>query len=105
MRCRVEYSSAAIRDLDRIWTEVFESSMVYDITWNYINDLMNRVEDKSIFPNSGTPLYYKDRFTGYYFIIYKSYLAFYRVENERMLVDRILPARSNYFYHLHLSSE
>ena len=39
MKYKVEYSKAAIRDLDRVWTEVFEASKSYDITEKYMNDL------------------------------------------------------------------
>ena len=77
MKYSVEYSKAAVRDLDRVWSEVFRASRSYDITERYLNDLMDIVESKSEYPLSGAPLYYEDRFTGYYFVVFKEYLAFY----------------------------
>ena len=41
MKYSVEYSKAAVRDLDRVWSEVFRASRSYDITERYLNDLMD----------------------------------------------------------------
>ena len=51
---------------------------------------------RSEYPLSGAPLYYDDRFTGYYYVVFKEYLAFYRLEGERILIDRVLFGRSDY---------
>ena len=104
MKCKVQYSKLAIRDLDRVWTEVFEASKSYDITEKYIDDLMDKVEAKADYPKSGSPLYYQDRFTGYYFVVFKSYLAFYRLECDVMFIDRVLFGRSDYMRYLHLGA-
>ena len=102
MKRRIKYSKAAIRDLDRVWAEVFEASKNYDITERYIDDLIDKVEAKADYPESGTPLYYENIFTGYYYIIFKAYMAFYRTEKGVMLVDRILFGRSDYMRLLHI---
>ncbi len=44
MKYQVEYSATAIRDLDRVWNEVFEASKDYDTTQKYLDDLMDKVE-------------------------------------------------------------
>ena len=100
MKHKIEYSKIAVRDLDRIWTEVFEASKNYDTTLKYINDLMDKVEAKADYPSSGSPLYYENSFTGYYFVVFKAYIAFYHIENDKMFVDRILFGRSDYMRHL-----
>ena len=51
---------------------------------------------RSEYPLSGAPLYYEDRFTGYYYVVFREYLAFYRLEGERILIDRVLFGRSDY---------
>jgi len=84
---------------------VFEASGDYDITQKYLDDLMNKIEDKAGYPKSGAPLYYEDLFTGYYFVVFKAYLAFYRIEGNRMLIDRVLYAASDYIRHLHLGTD
>lgn len=102
MKYRIQYSKAAIRDFDRIWMEVLEASKDYEITEQYISDLMDKFETKSDYPESGSPLFYEDSFTGYYFIVFKAYIAFYRVENDKLLVDRVLYGQSDYIRKLHL---
>ena len=102
MKYKVQYSKAAIRDLDRVRAEVFEASKHYDITKKYIDDLMDKVEVKADDPKSSSPLYYQDTFTGYYFVVFKAYLAFYRIEDDVMLIDRVLSGRSDYMRYLHL---
>ena len=102
MSCQVKYSKTAIRDLDRVWAEVFEASKDVDITERYLEELLDKVEKKSDYPKSGTPLYYENTFTGYYFVVFKAYLAFYRLEKETILVDRVLFGKSDYMRILHL---
>ena len=102
MKHKIEYSKIAVRDLDRIWTEVFEVSENYDTTLKYINDLMDKIEAKADYPGSGSPLYYENSFTGYYFVVFKAYIAFYHIENDKMFIDRILFGKSDYMRHLNL---
>lgn len=101
MNYKTEYSRQAIRDMERLWEEVFVASKSHDTAFRYLNDLQDAIEKKSDFPKSGTPLYYEDIFTGYYFMVFKAYIVFYRVENERVLVDRILYGKSDYLRKLY----
>ena len=103
MSYQVEYSKAAIRDINRVWAEVFESSKDIEITERYIVELLDKVEKKSDHPKSGLPLYYENTFTGYYFVVFKAYLTFYRLENETMFVDRVLFGKSDYMRILRLT--
>lgn len=105
MKYKVKYSKSAIRDLDRVWSEVFEASKNQKITTKYLNDFMNKIEAKADYPKSGSPLYYENGFTGYYYVVFKAYLAFYRIENNLMLVDRVLLGKSDYIRILHLNFE
>ena len=105
MKYNPEYSPLAMRDLDRVWHEVFGASQNYDICEKYINDLLDKIENKAKYPKSATPLYYEDLFTGYYYSRFKAYLALYRIEGNKLLVDRVLFAASDYRRILHLSSE
>ncbi len=105
MKYKVKYSKSAIRDLDRVWSEIFEASKNQNITIKYIDDLMNKIEEKADYPKSGSPLYYENGFTGYYYVVFKAYLAFYRIENNSILIDRVLLGKSDYMRILHLSFE
>ena len=91
-----KYSHAAIRDLDRVWNEVYQASLSVATTNSYINDLMDAIEVKTTFPHSGAPLYYGNTFTGYYFVVFKAYIGFYRVETDAILIDRVLFGKSDY---------
>ena len=105
MKCSIKYSPTALRDLNRVMNEVFEASKDHNITSKYINDLLDKIEAKRDFPLSGAPLYYENLFTGYYFVVFKSYLAFYRFENKTMYVDRILYGKSDYMRTLKMPQE
>ena len=65
MKYNVIYSPSALRDLDRVWSEVFEASKDLSVTEKYIDDLLDKIEDRSLQPKSGAPLYYENSFTGY----------------------------------------
>ena len=83
-------------DLDRIFSEVLEASKDGFLAEKYVTDIMNEVESKSNYPKTGSPLYYEDGFTGYYYVTIKAYLAFYRIDKNVMFVDRVLFGRSDY---------
>ena len=61
---RIEYSPVAVRDLERVWAEVFESSVSEETTTK--------------------------------FVTFKSYMAFYKVETDRMLVSRVVYGKSDH---------
>ncbi len=100
MKYRVLYSPTAIKDLDRVWEDVYEASQSIDVAERYVNELLDMIESKAEFPRSGAPLNYDGVFTGYYFIVFKAYLAFYRVEDQSIFVDRVLLAKSDYLQYL-----
>lgn len=90
------YSPRAEEDLIRIQDEVFEASRDKEITEKYLVELMDRVEAKADYPRSGAPLYWFDRFTGYYYVVFKAYIAFYYPADNGMRIERILHAKSDY---------
>ena len=61
---RIEYSPVAVRDLERVWAEVFESSVSEETTTK--------------------------------FVTFKSYMVFYKVETDRMLVSRVVYGKSDH---------
>ena len=91
-----EYSPLALMDLERIQDDVWAVSGDFDVTDRYVNELMDKVEEKQQFPESGHPVYDGDMFTGYYFVVYKAYLAFYYPRGDGIYIDRVLPTKSDY---------
>ncbi len=73
-------------------------------TEKYISELLDKIDAKADFPQSSPMLYYDNIFTGYYYNIYKSYIAFYRLDKNSILVDRILLKKCDYIKKLQLSS-
>lgn len=96
MSYQIQYSPVAVRDLDRVWAEVFAASKTPEIATKYVDDLMNHILGKKEFPKSSSPLYYEGTFTGYYFIVFKAYMAFYHVQEDEIWIDRILYGKSDY---------
>ena len=102
MKYPIMYSPAAVRDLGRTWSEVFDASKSVDTADRYVEELMEAVKKKEEFPSSDSPLYYDDLFTGYCFVIFKAYIAFYRIDGGRVLVDKVLYDKSEYLRKLGL---
>lgn len=53
----------------------------------------------------GTVLFFvlkTDLFTGYHYVVFKAYISFYRIDGERILVDRVLYGKSEYLRKLGL---
>ena len=98
----VKYSRKAIADLKRIEAEVFQACQDKDTTDRYLEELVSKINEKETFPESGSPLIFLGLFTGYRFVVYKAYIAFYTVENNMVLVDRILLGKSDYLSTLNL---
>ncbi len=92
----IEYSPESIRDLNDVFTDVLTASGSLEITHKYLDELQDEIESMVKRPKTGTPLYYDEQFTGYCFVRFKEYLAFYRIEDTRMLVDRILFRKCDY---------
>ena len=86
----VQYSPAAIQDLDRVWDEVYEASKSGETALNYVYDLMDEIAE------SAPRLFYQDMDTGYRYIPFRSYIAFYFIDGEAIKVSRVLYGRSDY---------
>ena len=98
MKHQVLYSEQAIRDLDKIWVEVFEATKDPEKASGYIDELVDKVDERGRQPESGAPLMFGDLFTGYRIILFKAYIAFYRANEKSIFVDRILHQRSDYIF-------
>jgi len=97
MVAQIKYSPKALLDLKQVFLEVYQASKDEGITNKYINEILDKINAISSFPESGSPLNYKELFTGYRFVVHKSYIAFYRYEDNTIFVDRILYIKRDYF--------
>ena len=96
MKCNVVYAKTAIDDLKQISRDVFNACLDKNITDKYLKQIKNKIERKTLFPNSGIPLFFMGSFTGFRYVIFKSYIAFYKVTGNKIIVERILSAKSDY---------
>lgn len=96
MKFALRYSADALKDLDSIWTDVFQASDSFDIADNYIDGLLAEVSRIQNHPKTGSQLFFDDVFTGIRYIRYKAYLVFYRIGKQHVEVSRILLAKSDY---------
>ena len=92
----IVYTPAAKLDIQNILQPVYTACRDEETTLNYVNALVEKVEKKERLPRSGTPLYWKSHFTGYFFVVYKAYIAFYRIEGDGIVIERILPSKSDF---------
>ena len=92
----LRYTPQAVRDMDSVWEDVYDASQSPDIADKYIKDFAEVIAGKKQFPKSGTPLRYKGLFTGFYYVIFKKYMAFYRIEDNYVEVARVLYGRRDY---------
>jgi len=97
---KYSYSPLAERVLERIQDEVFEACRDVETTRRYLDAMMDRIEARADYPRSGTPLYWFDRFTGYYYVACKAYIAFYYPTDGGIRIERILHGKSDYMRRL-----
>ena len=88
------YSPLALDDLDGIWDHLAVDQGAPSAASAVVGAIMDRVSQLSLFPLSGTPLVtpYTPE-SQYRYVIAKSHLAFYRVQEGIVYVDRVLHMR------------
>lgn len=92
----LRYTPEAMRDMDGVWNGVYEASKSFDIADRYVEEFVNAIAEKKQFPFSGIPLAYRGLFTGFYYVNFKKYKAFYRVKDKYIEVFRIIMANRDY---------
>lgn len=102
---KIRYTPKAMLDMDAVWDDVYEISKESDAANRYVNDFINEIEKKKIFPLSGIPLVYRGLFTGFYSVNFKKYKAFYRVCDNYMEIIRIIMVKRDYMKILFDESE
>ena len=100
MTYKIRYSPKALKDMDNIWDDVLEASKDFDIADKYLDDLVDGISKKREAPKTGIPLFYRDLFTGFYYIHFKAYNAFYRIKDDYIEVSRILLSKMEYMKEL-----
>ena len=90
----LKYSHEALKDLDEIWEYINSDLCNPDAADHTVNAILDKTESLREFPYSGVPLDTISRIhSNYRFIPVNSFLAFYRVQDGVVYIDRILYSR------------
>ncbi len=98
MEREIKYSPKAVSDLDEIWNYIETELYNISAAENTVNGIMDKIENLSLFPQSGVRLEFENGLeSGYRFIIFKNYLVFYHLPSDHTVyIDRVLYARRDY---------
>ena len=94
-------STEAKRDIQGIRDYITEEQGNAQTALDVMRKILGRIESLSDFPDSGALLSPKVNFrTNYRYISVAGYLVFYRHENNRVFVDRVLHGKRDYITNL-----
>ena len=96
---KIVYSTQALRDLEKIGDYISEQLKNPIAALHTVNTIQDKIDKITNFPSAGTLLsaIYDDIDVGdYRFLVCLNYLAFYRVEENKIYIDRIMYERRNY---------
>ena len=94
--------------MDECWLDVTHSRRIHGDGIKIAEEIRNTVKEElgltvsigvsfnKIFAKLGSDMKKPDAITGFYFVVFKSYLVFYKVETDRMLVSRVVYGKSDY---------
>lgn len=94
---KIVYSPKARNDLDEIWTYISEKLLNPSAAEATVNGILDTIGMLQAQAEIGKPLYFSsDLFSGYRFLVYKNYLAFYRTSEDTVYIDRIIYGKRDY---------
>ena len=94
---KIVMSKEAARDLEQIGDYIARQYKTPKTALNTIRKIKARIGELEEFPLIGTPLSAIVAVdTDYRILGCGSYLAFYRLQNEKVLIDRVLHGRQDY---------
>lgn len=98
MQNKIEYSPRALKDLDEIWDYIENELCNPSAAQNTVEGIMDAVDRLAAFPESGAKVEFDNGLeSGYRFVVFRNYLAFYRLRPENMVyVDRVMYAGQDY---------
>ena len=94
---KIVYSPKAQNDLDEIWAYISEKLLNPSAAEATVNGILDTIDMLQAQAEIGKPLYFSsDLFSGYRFLVYKNYLAFYRTSEDTVYIDRIIYGKRDY---------
>ena len=96
MTYTLRYTPKFVSDFELIHADVQQASGSVAIADRYLRDFARKIKSKQLFPESAKKLFVEDAFTGYYFVHFKAYNAFYLIKDGYIELTRALPSKSDY---------
>ena len=97
MENKLYYSPKAIDDLDEIWDYISLSLLNPVAAQNTVDGILSSIEKLKIFSKAGSALIFFDGTdSGYRYVQYGNYLAFYRTDKDEVFIDRIIYGKRDY---------
>ena len=94
---RVVLTQVAENDLGSIFTYIEKDLQNPTAARNIATKILRRIQYLESFPEAGASLGENDpKFNSFRYLVVDNYLTFYKVDDDQVLVLRILYARSNY---------
>lgn len=103
MQNKIQYSPMAMSDLDEIWNYIANELLNPSAAENTVNGIMDVVDGLEGFPETGSRLIFDSELdSGYRFVIYKNYMAFYHTQADIIYIDRVMYGKRDYMTKLFL---
>ena len=97
MKFKVVFSALVIQDLDEIWDYISDVLKNPSAAENTVNGILDKTDLLGDQPEIGAQLFFDDGLnSGYRYVIYNNYLAFYRIYTDTIYVDRIIYGKRDY---------
>lgn len=94
---KIEYSSAALQDLEQIGDYIEQELFSPAAALNTVNSIQDSIDKLSAFPLMGKLLSsIADVDTDYRYLVCGNYLAFYRTDEITVCIDRIIYGKRDY---------
>lgn len=97
MENKIRYSHLAVNDLDET-REYISAELCNETAANEtISGILEAIGRLKEFPETGAILQLPDDIiSGYRFVQYRNYLAFYRIEKNTIFIDRVIYSKRDY---------
>ena len=91
MKYKIQYSPEALNDLDEIWEYILVELGNPEAAENVVLKMLDAIDTLEDFPERGAPLSsVAEVESDYRFVLSGNYMAFYRVVENLVQVDRVL---------------
>lgn len=97
MKMSVKFSPEALNDLDEIYDYISNTLNSPVAADNTINRILDKTDLLAENPEIGTQLFFEnDLYSGYRYMVSDNYLAFYRIAENSVYVDRVIYGKRDY---------